>query len=184
MARVHRRLVDAGHPHRMIIVPRHPGRRDAVEADVRREGVLLVRRSQLNENQRPAPDEVVMLDTVGELEAVYSLADAVFVGGTLVAHGGQNMMEPASLGRPVVVGPHVGNFRGEVAMLLQAKGLVLVPGADGVFETLRQWLVDPEAGSTLGANAQDAIARSKGATGRTFEGLRPLLERLAQRYQR
>ena len=182
MAQVHRRLTDEGIAHRMIIVPRHPGRRDAVEHDVRREGCQLVRRSELDETRRPSPEEIVLLDTVGELEAVYGLATAVFVGGTLVPHGGQNMMEPASLGRPVVVGPHVGNFRGEVAMLLQADGLVLVQDVDGVYQTLREWLLHPESGTQLGANAQDAIARSKGATERTFDGLRPLLERVAAKY--
>ena len=181
MVRIHRRLMEAGVLHRLILVPRHPGRREAVETDVRRAGGQLVRRSELGATRTPAPHEIVLLDTVGELEAVYGLADAVFVGGTLVPHGGQNMMEPASLGRPVVVGPHVGNFRGEVAMLLQAQGLVLVQNAEGVYETLRRWLAEPEVGARLGANARDAIARSKGATERTFEGLRPLLERVAQR---
>ena len=150
---------------------------------MRKEGVQVVFRSDLNVDRRPTPEEAVLVDTVGELEAVYSLADAVFVGGTLVPHGGQNMMEPASLGRPVVVGPHISNFRGEVAMLLQSQGLVMVSDANGVFDTLRAWMVDPESGRQLGANAQDAIARSKGASARTFEGLRPLLEEVASAYR-
>ncbi len=121
LARLHRRLNEAGHAHRVIVAPRHPARRESVEADIRREGVSSSRRSEVAEGQQVS-GSFVLLDTVGELEQVYGLADIVFVGGTLVPHGGQNVMEPASLGKPVIVGPHVGNFRGEVAMLVQAGG--------------------------------------------------------------
>jgi 3-deoxy-D-manno-octulosonic-acid transferase len=128
----------------------------------------------------PQEDVVILVDTVGELEVVYALADVVFVGGTLVPHGGQNVMEPASLGKPVVVGPHVHNFRGEVDMLRQADALVLAADASSVEATLRRWLADPETARAVGERARDVINGSKGATDRTIEILRPLLQGLGR----
>src|SRR5206468_938750 len=99
----------------------------SVEADLRREGLAVVRRSRLT-SSRPAspPDAAVLLDTVGELETVYALSDVVYVGGSLVRHGGQNVMEPASVGKPILVGPNTWNFRGEVDLLFAAGALEVV----------------------------------------------------------
>jgi 3-deoxy-D-manno-octulosonic-acid transferase len=71
---------------------------------------------------------VALVDTIGELEHVYALSDVVFVGGSLVPHGGQNMLEPAAQGRPVVFGPHVHNFVQEVALLEKAGACVKLAG--------------------------------------------------------
>jgi len=178
LVRMRRRLEAAGLRFRLLLVPRHPARADHVEAQIEREGCPVVRRSRLDGSAPPPAEAVVLLDTVGELEAAYTLADLVFVGGTLVRHGGQNMMEPASLGCPVVVGPHVANFRGEVDMLLKADGLVLADDAAGVEATLERWLRHPAEAEDLGRRAREAIVASKGATERTFDVVRPLLERL------
>jgi 3-deoxy-D-manno-octulosonic-acid transferase len=175
LAAMHRRFRESGVPCRLVVVPRHPARADTVEADIRREGGAVVRRSRMGEDSRPGPNEIVLLDTVGELEMVYARADVVFVGGTLVPHGGQNMMEPASLGRAVVVGPHVGNFRGEVAMLLEADGIVLARDAQGVEGVIRRWLQDPQDASAYGRRARQVIQDSKGATARTLDMLKPHL---------
>jgi 3-deoxy-D-manno-octulosonic-acid transferase len=180
-ARVHRRLEDEGLRSRLVVVPRHPERADAAEAEIRAEGRRVLRRSACRDGVGPGPDDVLLLDTVGELEALYAVADLVFVGGTLVPHGGQNMMEPASLGRPVVVGPHLHNFRADVELLRQADGLVVAPDEAGVERALREWLRDPEAARAVGARARSAILASKGATERTFEVLRPILEQVTRR---
>jgi 3-deoxy-D-manno-octulosonic-acid transferase len=121
----------------------------------------------------------VLLDTVGELEAVYSLADVVFVGGSLLRHGGHNMMEAASLGKPVVVGPHTFNFRGEVDLLAAAGGLAQVDDAKGLEARLVAWLESPADAAATGERGRHAILSSKGATARTLEVLRPMLARLA-----
>jgi 3-deoxy-D-manno-octulosonic-acid transferase len=176
IARVHRRLAAEGLRARLAVVPRHPERRDAAEAEIRAEGLAVVRRSACAGGTAPGPDDVLLLDTVGELEALYAVADLVFVGGTLVPHGGQNMMEPASLGRPVVVGPHLHNFRGDVELLRQADGLVVAADEAGVEATLRAWLREPAAARAVGDRARAAILASKGATERTFQVLRPLLD--------
>ncbi|MDJ0521618.1 MAG: 3-deoxy-D-manno-octulosonic acid transferase [Planctomycetota bacterium] len=180
LARISRRLTESGMKHRLVVAPRHPARADTVEADMRREGGDVVRRSRMGAEGRPSDGQIVLLDTVGELERVYARADVVFVGGSLVRHGGQNMMEPASLGKPVVVGRYVHNFRGEVEMLKHVDGIVVERDAEGVEATLRSWLADPASASEIGHRARDVIERSKGATSRTLEKLRPLLERVAR----
>ncbi len=179
VARVVRRVREAGIPLRLVVAPRHPGRADDAEADVRREGLEVVRRTRLRPGDAPPPRAtVVLLDTVGELEAVYSLADAVFVGGSLVPHGGQNMMEPASLGKPVLVGPHTFNFRGEVDLLVAARGLAQVEDEEALHAALLRFLRAPAEASAMGERGRAAILASKGATARTIEVLRPLLATL------
>jgi len=178
LARIHASLRADGIPFRLVVAPRHPARADTVAADIRREGGDVVRRSRMGPEDGPREGQIVLLDTVGELERVYARADGVFVGGSLVRHGGQNMMEPASLGKPVVVGRHVFNFRGEVEMLRHVDGIALVRDAAGVEATLRTWLADPASARAMGTRAREVIERSKGATGRTLDCLRPLLERV------
>lgn len=174
-----RRMRAEGVPLRLIVAPRHPGRADAAESDLKREGLEVARRSRLVAGAPlPGPDIVILLDTVGELEAFYALADVVFVGGSLVKHGGQNMMEPASLGKPVLVGPHTWNFRGEVDLLAAAGGIAVVDGPASLAPALLRWIKDPAAAQAVGAKGRAAILASKGATARTLQVLSPLLARL------
>ena len=180
LAALHREAREAGRPFRLIVAPRHPGRREAVVADIRREGGRAVLRSTLGDTP-PDKDAVIILDTVGELEVVYALADAVVIGGSFIPHGGQNMMEPASLGKPVIVGPSTSNFRGEVAMLTQVGGLREVSHARELGELLQAWRANPAEANAVGARARDAILASKGATERTLEGLQPYLDALRKR---
>jgi 3-deoxy-D-manno-octulosonic-acid transferase len=176
LARIHLRLRERGLSCRLLVAPRHPGRAEHVEHDLRREGGKPRRRSRLEGGEKLAADEIVILDSVGELEVVYSLARAVFVGGTLVPHGGHNVMEPSSLGRPVVVGPHFANFRGEVELLERARGLVCAGSEAEVEATLGNWIRSEEAAADVGRHAREAIDRSKGATERTLLHIRSVLE--------
>ncbi len=173
VAQVVRRVRDEGRVLRAIVVPRHPVRADAVEVDLRRAGLEVVRRSRLlTDGATLDPDAVVLLDTVGELEAVYALADVVFVGGSLVRHGGQNVMEPASVGKPMVIGPYTYNFRGEVDLLAAAGGIETVADVEAMAAGVRRVLADPEGARARGAHGRAAILESKGATGRTVAVLR------------
>lgn len=181
MARIRRRLGERGRSFRLVIAPRHPARADAVDAALRREGLQARRRSAWSGPDGLAMGEVLLLDTVGELEAAYAAADVSFVGGSLVRHGGQNVMEPASVGCPVVVGPYTHNFRGEVDMLRQAGGIAIVEDEAGLEATIEKWLADPETRSDVGARAGASVAASKGATARTLEVIAPLLVRLRSR---
>ena len=93
-----------------ILAPRQPERFGEVERLARDAGFVTVRRSDLPIDAEPRAD-VVVLDTIGELAQLYQLATAVFVGGSLVDHGGHNILEPAIFGKPIVFGPHMQNFK-------------------------------------------------------------------------
>lgn len=182
VAAVVRSLRARGVPLRAVVAPRHPARADAAEADLRRAGLEVVRRSRLGpEGAGAVPDAVVLLDSVGELESVYALADVVFVGGSLVRHGGQNVMEPASVAKPILVGPHTWNFRGEVDLLAAAGALEVVDGPAALADALARCLADPSAAAARGERGRAAILESKGATERTLAVIEPWLAPLAAR---
>ncbi|NUN53900.1 MAG: 3-deoxy-D-manno-octulosonic acid transferase, partial [Planctomycetaceae bacterium] len=113
---------------RLVLAPRHPERVAAVEAAVRQAGLVPVRRTLLPDAAGDG-GTVVILDTMGELGPLYAVADCVFVGGSLVPHGGQNMMEPAGKARPVLTGPHTWNFEEVVEVLAASGGLEVVADA-------------------------------------------------------
>ena len=103
-----------------ILAPRQPERFGEVERLARDAGFVTIRRSELPIDAEPRAD-VVVLDTIGELAQIYQLATAVFVGGSLVDHGGHNILEPAIFGKPIVFGPHMQNFK-EIADAFLANG--------------------------------------------------------------
>ena len=133
-------------------------------------GSTVVRRSRLARATPLAPETVVLLDTVGELEAIYSLADVVFVGGSLIRHGGQSMMEPASLGKPVLVGPHTFNFRGEVDLLVATGGIGVVDGRGAARDAARRVARRSGAGPRRGRARTRRDPREQGRDGADDRG--------------
>ena len=126
---------------------------------------------------RPSDHETILLvDTTGELFALYAVADLVFVGKTLDPNeGGQNMIEPASLGRATIVGPHTENFK-PVMEVFRAKGAVLeVPDAAALSAEVARLLSDASARSALGARAAAAVEGSRGALARTCDAIEAAL---------
>jgi 3-deoxy-D-manno-octulosonic-acid transferase len=162
-----------GGPLCLILAPRHPERAEEVEALARDRGLTPVRRSRLTAG---APRDLILLDTVGELAALYAIADVIFVGGSLVPAGGHNVIEPALHAKPVVFGPHMQNFREAAALLLQAGAARQVPDAARLVPALRQLLADGEARRRLGEAAWHAVSAHQGACERTLEALERLLE--------
>jgi 3-deoxy-D-manno-octulosonic-acid transferase len=162
------RLARAEHPGlALVIAPRHPERADEVAALVNARGWPAVRRSALpRERER---DAVLVLDTVGELAPLYALADVVFVGGSLVPLGGHNVLEAALRRKPVLMGPHTGNFR-EVAALLEGAGAALVvrDGAE-LGRELSRLLGDEALRRKLGEAGFEAAASRHGAVRETLE---------------
>lgn len=163
----------SGEPLCLILAPRHPERVDEVEALARARGLAPVRRSRLAPG--PSPD-VILLDTVGELAALYAVADVIFVGGSLVPAGGHNVIEPALHAKPVVFGPHMTNFRDAAALLLGAGAAVQVHEAGRLAPTLRALLDDPDARRRLGEAAWTAVRAHQGACERTLDALSRVLE--------
>jgi 3-deoxy-D-manno-octulosonic-acid transferase len=158
----------------LLIAPRHPERLDEVERAVARTGIPCVRRSLLP-GQAPRAGGVILLDTMGELARLYAAAAVVFVGGSLIPHGGQNILEPAVYGRAVIHGPHMGNFA-EMRDLFQAAGAA-IQVADGrsLAQALQALLDDPARAERMGQAGRGIVEAQRGATQRTADLVQALL---------
>jgi len=161
---------------RLVIAPRHGERLGAVLGDLAKAGVTTVRKTELDAVTSPganasADDRVILIDTMGELSRLYLVADVVFVGGSLIPHGGQNMLEPAALGKPTIFGPHVRNFQAIAAELVRAEGAVQIPDAAALEPAVRRVLADGEVARAFGERASAFVARHRGAAKRTVEVL-------------
>lgn len=158
---------------RLLIAPRHPERFDSVARSLKSSQLLVARRSSMEGDCAAA--DVILLDTVGELAALYRFASAVFVGGSLVPKGGHNILEPALYAKPIVVGPHMENFREIATEFLRRGALIQLrsTGAEALTAELRnafaRLLGDKGYAETLGSNARLAIDENRGAAARTVE---------------
>jgi 3-deoxy-D-manno-octulosonic-acid transferase len=170
--KVYRRLKEKFSNLHLIIVPRHPGRaKDVVSLLGDLPHVL---RSEL-EKGLSAEQKVVVGDVMGELAVMYYASTVVFVGGSLIDHGGQNPLEPAAAGRPMVVGPHMFNFAAETDLLKEAGAAIEVRDADAMYDVLCKWLSDSAEASTKGLAGYEAISHHKGAASRYAEVIRKYL---------
>jgi 3-deoxy-D-manno-octulosonic-acid transferase len=173
--RAFRRLRSASPSAVLLIAPRHPERFGEVEQLCRHEGWKTARRTELAIDAEPRAD-VVVIDTIGELATLYQLATVVFVGGSLVATGGHNVLEPAVYGKPIVFGPHMENFR-EIADTFAASGAaVRLDEPHELEEALVDLLGDPVRRARLGAAARALVEANRGAKDRTLRVLETLLE--------
>jgi 3-deoxy-D-manno-octulosonic-acid transferase len=120
------------------------------------------------------PGEIVLLDTIGELASVYSLASVAFVGGSLVPAGGHNPLEPAQFGVPIVMGPHYANFVA-ITDSLRADDALRIAAKEELAPALGELLRDRPAAQAMGARAREVFERQAGATERCVEALRALL---------
>ena len=155
----------------LVLAPRHFEKADAVEANIRAAGFDCVRRSR---GDAARPGAVFLADTTGELMGLYGLADAVFVGKSLCAHGSQNMIEPCLCGKPTVVGPYTENFRPVMSDLLEADAIVQAPDAAAIERTLLDWFARGDGG--LGARAAAAVARRCGVVATCVREIREVLK--------
>ncbi|XXF80560.1 glycosyltransferase N-terminal domain-containing protein [Myxococcaceae bacterium GXIMD 01537] len=167
---VYQRLVKEHPELRWVIAPRYLDRAGPIEARVRAAGLSVALRSR--ENREGA--RVVVLDTMGELSRAYRLATVVFVGGSFTKRGGQNILEPAGQGKPVLFGPHMDNFRDSVPVLLGRGGLQVDDG-EALYRELSGLLADPRRAEELGARAQAAVGEISGASRRNVERMATLL---------
>lgn len=164
----------------MILAPRHPERFERVAGLISAAGLKFIRRSGWNPtaNDSLFGGSVVLLDSIGELASVYSLADVAFVGGSLVPLGGHNILEPAQHGVAVLAGPHTFNFREIVRIFERGGGLQLVD-ADNVGATFAELLGNAEERRRLGQRARALFLENTGATQKTLAGVESLLDRKA-----
>ncbi|MBN2706330.1 MAG: 3-deoxy-D-manno-octulosonic acid transferase, partial [Deltaproteobacteria bacterium] len=162
---------------RLVLVPRHPQRRGELVALVRAAGFRAVLRSSLvaSGSFPLEPDQVLIGDSLGEMQAYYALADVVFVGGSLVPVGGHNLLEAGMVRKPVIFGPHMHNFR-------KIRDLVKNAGAGRQVEDCRQLALaleelfaDPVQSRTMGAAGYQLIAEHRGAVMQTVTAITPWL---------
>ncbi|HEY3626424.1 MAG TPA: 3-deoxy-D-manno-octulosonic acid transferase [Terracidiphilus sp.] len=177
------RLLEAHPDLAMVLAPRHPERFGAVAALLDRSGVRWTRRSAWRtappDPQNPIrPGEILLLDTIGELASVYSVAALAFVGGSLVSAGGHNPLEPAQFGVPIVMGPHYANFRAITEDLLAHDALRIAAQGE-LAQTLLPLLACPDEALAMGGRARQVFEQQAGATGRCMEAIRDLLLRSA-----
>ncbi|MGE8410902.1 MAG: lipid IV(A) 3-deoxy-D-manno-octulosonic acid transferase [Pseudomonas sp.] len=170
----HRQLL-ASYPNALLIlVPRHPERFDSVFELCRQQGLATVRRS--SGELVTAGTSVLLGDTMGELLFLYALADSAFVGGSLVANGGHNLLEPAALAKPVISGPHLFNFLEIAAMLREAGALQEVDDAQGLAEAVQSLFELPQDARKMGEAGLEVMRANQGALQRLLDALDRLLQ--------
>jgi 3-deoxy-D-manno-octulosonic-acid transferase len=158
----------------LLLAPRHPERLDEVERLVRQAGLPCRRRSRLP--AEPAtPGSVVLLDTMGELARLYAAASVVFVGGSLIPHGGQNILEPAAHARPVIHGPFMGNFAEMRRLFRDAGASCEVPDGAALPGEVVRLLEDPALADRMGQAGRRIVESHRGATRRTAALVEALL---------
>jgi len=159
---------------RWVLAPRHPHRSDEIAALLKQAGLRLIRRSEIAHQTKSAPD-VIILDSIGELAYVYQIADLVFVGGSLVDTGGQNPIEPAHFGKPIVFGPYMGNFAEISQTFVKSYAALQVKSTEELIARLRDLIQDPAARKWLSTNARKVVRENQGALKRTLELIRQAL---------
>jgi len=160
-----------------IVVPRHPEKGAAMQAAMAAPELAIARRTA-GEALTPATD-IYIADTLGELGLFYRVAGAAFVGGSLIPHGGQNPIEPAALGVPVLHGPHMFNFAAVIESFDRADAARLVEDPYGLAEQLADILGRPEVRARMGETARKLAEAERGVIDRVMTALEPLLAPLA-----
>lgn len=185
----------------LILAPRHPARFEEVARLLGQRQASFIRRTDLPAEasakaglptvasprrigaeaqvgamaSQIASAEVLFLDTIGELAGVFTLADVVFVGGSLVARGGHNLLEPAYSSKAILFGPHMENFRDTANLFLQSGGAMEVHDVAELARRAQELLGDREARERMGEKAKQVLEQGAGATHRVLEALKPLL---------
>jgi 3-deoxy-D-manno-octulosonic-acid transferase len=157
-----------------ILAPRQPERFGEVERLARESGFVTARRSDLPIDTEPRAD-VVVLDTIGELAQLYQVATVVFVGGSLVDHGGHNILEPAVFGKPILFGPHMQNFKEIVDAFVGNDAAVQVGSERELEQAMVSLATDPVRRAKLGAAARALVEANRGAKDKTLAVIADLL---------
>ena len=158
----------------LILAPRKPERFDEAESLARAEGLRVLRRTDLSVDAEPRAD-VVILDSIGELAHLFQVATVVFVGGSLIDHGGHNILEPAVHGKPIVFGPHMQNFAEIAAAFLRAQAAVEAADAAELATVVVRLIGDPVERARLGAAARALVEANRGAKPRTLDAIAAVL---------
>ena len=180
----------AEHPGlKLIIAPRHIDRVAEVENIINRLGLKAVRMSRERSDKEPgsetgsaaasgpdkrSPYQVYIMDKIGYLNDAYSIAEIVFIGGSLIPHGGQNPIEPAVFEKPIVFGPYMFNFRTVASLFLKNDAAMQVKSGEELYSAVDRILKDADAGIALGKNAKKVITENRGASLRNLSAIEEL----------
>jgi len=148
---------------RMILVPRDPQRAEEIAQCAIQKQFIVTKRTQIQEEFSFSPRHVLIVDTIGELSILYSIASVVFIGGSLIPHGGQNFIEPAFLGKAIVCGPYMHNFP-DIRIFLEENALVQLENSQNLTKTLFHLLQNQDWNRTLGTKAKNIVEKSQGCT--------------------
>ncbi len=162
----------------LLIAPRHIERSEKLIKLIKSYGFTAVKISQLSTKYAVGStqyDPIYILDTMGQLRLFYSLAWVVFVGGSLVRHGGQNMIEPAFFGKPIIFGPHTFNFKDVASSFLEEKAALLVKGRMTLMETIEMLYENETFAKETGKRAQEIVRINQGAVSKTLNSIKTIL---------
>jgi 3-deoxy-D-manno-octulosonic-acid transferase len=183
---IYKQLLDKNPSLKLLIAPRHPERAKEIEQLAAACGFKPVRMSSLSAKATAGSmpqvagrteHGVFILDTIGQLMYFYAIADVVFVGGSLVKKGGHNILEPASLGKPIVFGCHMFNFRDICRLFMAAGAGIMVSDKEQLQEQISGLLSNEHLRSELGARAKKFIQENQGATMRNRELIKKVIIR-------
>lgn len=156
----------------LVLAPRHPERSAEVEKAAVGAGLRAMKRTGAEPGK---PWQVLILDTIGELAKFYALADLAFVGGSLVSHGGQNLLEPAYYGAPLCFGPHMDNFADLAELFVRSGAARIIHGQEELEEIFK--MKDKKALEEMGRKARQVLNSIQGATARTIEVIESMMTR-------
>ena len=162
---------------RLLIAPRHIERADEIERLVAKFGFNALRMSDATYHPSPITHhQILLLDTIGQLKQLYKFASVVFIGGTLIKKGGQNILEPAFFAKPVIFGPHMFNFTEIASLYLSNNAAIQVKSKEELEQAVRRIFNNTQEASAMGARAKEIIYSQKGATVRNADLMTGLLK--------
>jgi 3-deoxy-D-manno-octulosonic-acid transferase len=162
----------------LILAPRHPERAPALAGILSRRGLTSQFWSRLKSGSETRRHPIVIIDTIGDLFTLYGAADVTFVGGSLVPHGGQNILEPAAWGRAPIYGPNLENFLWAKAILEEVGAGIMVTDAASLYQAVARFLAQPDISLDLGRKAQAALIPHQGAARRQAQLIAALAEKV------
>ena len=162
---------------RLMLAPRHLDRLEGIESFLHRQGLMSVRKTKMESATFEVlpSDAIILLDTLGELQRLYSVASLVFVGGSLVPIGGHNVLEPAACAKPVLFGPHMENFEEISQYLVEREAACQVADVDQLFEQMARLLENPDQAATMGRKAREVVLGQQGVVEKNLSLIREVL---------
>ena len=158
-----------------IIVPRHPDRASAVEKVCKHHNFDSIRYTELLKGE-DANNKIIIIDKIGVLPLLYQFCDLCYIGGSLIPHGSQNMIEPAAHGIPVIMGPYLHTFREASDFLLSKKGALKVANSEELKKEMVELLENTKIRLNIGSNARSIIAENRGVAARVYTILEKILK--------